>query len=281
MPSIKLRACAAIGALMAIGTLTMSHSARADRLADIKARGTLICGTQSSSVPYAYQDPNTRAFVGYDVDICKALAKGLGVALEHRPLSTEARIPELKLGRVDVVAGSMAYLPERAAQVDFSLQYLQGKIKVLVRESSGINTFADLKDKRVCASKGSSSAAIAERALSGSRVMTFQDVAACNLALQSGRVDAFTAGELVLKRFFIDSRKSGDPYRLLEEATAVERIGIVADKGNAGLVAAVNDVLRKIEASGELDAIFDQWIGKDSIYGLTRSFKVEPVDQAM
>jgi polar amino acid transport system substrate-binding protein len=266
---------------MAIGALTISHSARADRLGDIKARGTLICGTQSSSVPYAYQDLNTRTFVGYDVDICKALAKGLGVALEHRPLSTEARIPELKLGRVDVVAGSMAYLPERAAQVDFSLQYLQGKIKVLVRESSGINTFADLKDKRVCASKGSSSAAIAERALSGSRVMTFQDVAACNLALQSGKVEAFTAGELVLTRFFVDSRKSSDPYRLLEEATAIERIGIVADKGNSGLLAAVNDVLRKMDADGELDAIFDQWMGKNSIYGLTRSFKVEPVDQAM
>jgi polar amino acid transport system substrate-binding protein len=280
MPSVKPLTCAAIGVLMAIGALTISHSARADRLGDIKARGTLICGTQSSSVPYAYQDPNTRAFVGYDVDICKALAKGLGVALEHRPLSTEARIPELKLGRVDVVAGSMAYLPERAAQVDFSLQYLQGKIKVLVRESSGINTFADLKGKRVCASKGSSSAAIAERALSSSRVMTFQDVAACNLALQSGKVEAFTAGELVLKRFFIDSRKSSDPYRLLEEATAIERIGIVADKGNSGLLAAVNDVLRKMDADGELDTIFDQWMGKNSIYGLTRSFKVEPVDQA-
>jgi polar amino acid transport system substrate-binding protein len=55
----------------------------------------------------------------------------------------------------------------------------------------------------------------------------------------------------------------------------------VADKGNSGLLAAVNDVLRKMDADGELDAIFDQWMGKNSIYGLTRSFKVEPVDQAM
>ncbi|MEI2418340.1 ABC transporter substrate-binding protein [Orrella sp. JC864] len=251
--------------------------AQADRLAEVKSRGKLVCGTQSTSVPYAYQDASTRTFVGYDVDMCKALAKGLGVELEHRPLSTEARIPELKMGRVDVVAGSMAYLPERAQQVDFSLQYLQGNIKVLVKENSGIADLAGLAGKRVCASKGSSSAAIAERVLKESRVMTFQDVAACNLALQSGKVEGFTAGELILKRFENDSRKTAEPYRLLDEATFVERIGLVVDKGNPELLAALDGVLQRMDASGELDAIFDRWVGKDSVYQLTRTFKVEPV----
>jgi polar amino acid transport system substrate-binding protein len=254
--------------------------AHADRLKDIKERGKLVCGTQSASVPYAYQDQSSRTFVGYDVDMCKALAKRLGVELDHRPLSTEARIPELKLGRVDVVAGSMAYLPERAQQVDFSLQYLQGEIKVLVRESSGITNLAGLAGKRVCASKGSSSAAIAERVLTGSRVMSFQDVAACNLALQGGRVDAFTAGELVLKRFLNASEASIEHYALLQEPTAVERIGLVIDKGNPDLLAAINDVIRKMEADGELDAIFNRWLGKDTVYGLSRNFKVEPVGPA-
>lgn len=252
-------------------------AAQADRLKEIKERGKLICGTQSTSVPYAYQDQSSRTFVGYDVDMCKALAKGLGVELDHRPLSTEARIPELKLGRVDVVAGSMAYLPERAQQVDYSLQYLQGEIKVLVRESSGIANLAGLAGKRVCASKGSSSAAIAERVLTGSRVMSFQDVAACNLALQSGRMDAFTAGELVLKRFLNASEASAEHYTLLQEPTAVEHIGLVVDKGNPELLAAINGVIQNMDQDGELDATFNRWMGKDTVYGLSRNFKVEPV----
>ncbi|WP_407149343.1 ABC transporter substrate-binding protein [Bradyrhizobium sp. ORS 86] len=255
-------------------------AAHADRLKEIKERGKLVCGTQSTSVPYAYQDQSSRTFVGYDVDMCKALAKGLGVELEHRPLSTEARIPELKLGRVDVVAGSMAYLPERAQQVDYSLQYLRGEIKVLVRESAGIANLAGLAGKRVCASKGSSSAAIAERVLTNSRVMGFQDVAACNLALQSGRVDAFTAGELVLKRFLNASEASAERYALLQEPTAVEHIGLVVDKGNPELLAAINGVIQKMDSDGELDAIFNRWMGKDTVYGLSRNFKVEPVSTA-
>ena len=84
-------------------------SAHASRLDDIKSRGKLICATLSGSEPLAYQDPQTRQYVGFDVDTCAALAKRMGVALEHRPITVEARIPELGLGRVDVVAAAMGY----------------------------------------------------------------------------------------------------------------------------------------------------------------------------
>jgi len=275
MQTRNWKSCAAA---LVVGSLGLMGTAQADRLATIKEKNTLVCGTQNASVPYAYQDATTRTFIGYDVDMCQALAKGLGVKLEHKPLSTEARIPELKMGRVDVVAGAMAYLPERAQQVDFSLQYLQGNIKVLVKENAGIKDLAGLAGKRVCASKGSSSAAIAERVLKDSRVMTFQDVASCNLGLQSDKVEGFTAGELVLKRFENDSRQSGSPVVMLAEPTYVERIGLVVDKGNPELLAAINEVLRKMDASGELDTIYKKWMGDDSIYKLKRTFKVEPVN---
>lgn len=275
MKSVQLNVL--LAGLGAIATLAIAPAAHADRLADIKARGTLICGTQNASAPYAYQDPATRSFVGYDVDMCGALARGLGVKLEHKPLSTEARIPELKMDRVDVVAGSMAYLPERAEQVDFSLQYLQGSIKVLVKKAAGIKTLDDLANRKVCASKGSSSAAIASRVLAKSQVMTFQDVSSCYLGLQNDKVEGFTAGELVLKRFELDSAKSGDAMVLLDQPTYVERIGLVVNKGNPELLAALNQVLVALDQSGELDRAYTKWLGAESIYKLTRSFKVEPV----
>lgn len=275
MKSVQLNVV--LAGLSAIAALAIAPAAHADRLADIKARGTLICGTQNASAPYAYQDPATRSFVGYDVDMCGALARGLGVKLEHKPLSTEARIPELKMDRVDVVAGSMAYLPERAEQVDFSLQYLQGSIKVLVKKVAGIKTLDDLANRKVCASKGSSSAAIAGRVLSKSQVMTFQDVSSCYLGLQNDKVEGFTAGELVLKRFELDSAKSGDAMVLLDQPTYVERIGLVVNKGNPELLAALNQVLLELDKSGELDRAYTKWLGAESIYKLTRSFKVEPV----
>lgn len=182
--------------------------------------------------------------------------------------------------RVDVVAGSMAYMPERARQVDFSLQYLQGDIKVMVKKNSGIHSLAGLAGKKVCASKGSSSAAVATRSLPKTRVLTFQDIASCYLGLQSDKVEGFTAGELTLTRFVIDSEGKGDPVVVLEEPTYTEHMGVVVNKGNPKLLAAVNETIQRLDKTGGLTAIYDKWLGEKSIYKLKRTFKVEPVDKA-
>lgn len=253
-------------------------AALANRLDDIKQRGTLICGTQNASSPYGFQDPKTREYVGYDVDMCKAIAKQMGVKFEHKPLSTEARIPEVKMGRVDVVAGAVAWLPKRAEEVDFSLQYLQGYIKVLVKKDSGIKSLADLQGKKVCASSGSSSAAIAQKVIKGADVLTFQNISQCYLGLQNDKVVAMTAGELVLRRFAIDSAKTDTPAELLSEPTYTEHIGIIMNKGEPELKKAVDDAIVALDKRGELTNIFNKWMGKDSIYKIDRSFKVMPVD---
>ncbi|HUG58564.1 MAG TPA: ABC transporter substrate-binding protein [Candidimonas sp.] len=258
----------------------MANAAMANKLDDIKARGTLICGTQNASSPYGFQDPKTREYVGYDVDMCKAIAKQMGVKLEHKPLSTEARIPELKMGRVDIVAGSMAYLPARAKEVDFSLQYLQGNIKVLVKKDSGIKTLADLAGKKICASSGSSSAAIASKVLTKSDILTFQTISQCYLGLQSGKVQGMTAGELVLLRFQNESQKTDTPTQMLEEPTYTEHIGVVVNKGETALLKAVDTAIQEIDKSGDLTKNYDKWLGQDTIYKLKRNFKVESVATA-
>lgn len=267
------------GAALFLAALLAAPAAHADRLADIKARGKLICGTQNASAPYAFQDPASRSYVGYDVDMCNALAKGLGVKLEHKPLSTEARIPELKMGRVDVVAGSMAYLPERAAQVDYSLQYLQDDIRILVKKKSGITQLADLAGKKVCTSKGSSSSAVAQRVLSKSSMLSFQDVSSCFVALQNEKVDAMPGGDLGLLRFQLKSAQEGaDPTAMLDEPIFTEHMGLVVEKGNPELLTAINKVIVAMDKRGELTAIYDTWMGSKSQYKLVRTFKVEPVD---
>src|SRR5690606_6463677 len=182
---------AALGAVIAAAA--WAGPAAASQLDDIKARGTIVCGTQNASAPDGYQDPATREYVGYDVDMCKAVAGQMGLKVQHKPVSTEARIPEVKMGRVDMMAGAVAWLPKRAEQVDFSDQYLQGYIKVLVKEDSGIKTLVDLKDKKVCASSGSSSAAIAQKVLPDAQVLTFQNISQCYVGLQSGKVAALPA----------------------------------------------------------------------------------------
>ncbi|PUA16609.1 transporter substrate-binding domain-containing protein [Glaciimonas sp. PCH181] len=257
----------------------VTASAHADQLSDIKARGSLNCGTQNASEPYAFPDPTTRQIVGFDVDICNALAKGLGVKLQHKPLSTDARIPELKTRRVDVLAASVAYMPARAKQIDFSDQYFVAPIKILVRDSSPIKTIADLDGKKISASEGSSSAALGASKMPTSRLLTFHDISSGFLALQQGKVDGLIAGQLILSRFVREAaQKGGDQYRLLPGSLFEERMGAAINKNEPTLMTAINQILVDYEKSGALQTSFDKWLGAGSVYKMTRDYKVEPIN---
>src|SRR3954454_2875723 len=134
-----------------------SLAARADQLADIKARGKLICGTLGTAEPFSFQDPRTREIVGYDVDICRKVAESLGVTLELKPMATEARIPELVQGRVDILAANLGYTKERAQQIDYSNSYFVSLQKIIVTKESKITSFEQLGGKKVTALKGTTS----------------------------------------------------------------------------------------------------------------------------
>ncbi|TDG08334.1 transporter substrate-binding domain-containing protein [Paraburkholderia guartelaensis] len=265
-------------AFLMITILAGVSSVHADELADIKARGTLVCGTQNASEPYAFPDPNTRQIVGFDVDVCRALAQGLGVKLEHRTLSTDARIPELKTHRVDVLAAAMAWLPARAAQVDYSDQYYVAPIRVLVRADSSIQNLEQLSGKKIAASEGSSSAAVSVTRLPNSNLLTFHDIPSAFLALQQGKVEGLVAGQNILARFANEAAQKGGPqYRLLAAPVYEERWGVVINKNEPALMAAVNKVLHDYDKSSGLQQSFDKWLGVNSPYKFTRDYKVEPI----
>jgi polar amino acid transport system substrate-binding protein len=284
-------------AFLSITILASVSSVHADELADIKARGTLVCGTQNASEPYAFPDPTTRQIVGFDVDVCRTLAQGLGVKLEHRTLSTDARIPELKTHRVDVLAAAMAWLPARAAQVDYSDQYYVAPIRVLVRadssiqnldqlsgkkiaasEGSSIQNLDQLSGKKIAASEGSSSAAVSVTRLPNSNLLTFHDIPSAFLALQQGKVEGLVAGQNILARFANEAAQKGGPqYRLLAAPVYEERWGVVINKNEPALMAAVNKVLHDYDKSSGLQQSFDKWLGVNSPYKFTRDYKVEPI----
>lgn len=265
-------------AVLTITLLATLGRANADELADIKTRGTLVCGTQNASEPYAFPDATTRQIVGFDVDVCRALAQGLGVKLDHRTLSTDARIPELKTHRVDVLAAAMAWLPARAAQVNYSDQYYVAPIRVLVRADSPIQNLDQLGGKKIAASEGSSSAAVSVSRLPNSNLLTFHDIPSAFLALQQGKVDGLVAGQNILARFANESaQKGGQQYRMLAAPVYEERWGVVMNKNEPALMAAVNKILHDYDKSNGLQQSFDKWLGVNSPYKFTRDYKVEPI----
>lgn len=263
-------------AAVATSMLLTATTASADQLADIKQRGTLICGVLGTIEPFSYTNPQTREVQGYDVDFCKAIAQGLNVKLEIKLVANAARIPELQQGRVDVLAAALGWTPERAQQIAYSDQYFVSLTKVGVRHSDGIKTLADLAGKRVSANKGSTSEMAVRKAIPTAITVTYQDAPASFLALQQGKVDGFAIGEMMLVKFK-QQMASTTPIDILEPAVLHEIWGIGMRTGETGLINQVNSVLRSMEKSGEASKIFDKWLGSGTEYKLHRDFKAEPI----
>src|SRR5665647_3689243 len=66
-----------------------------DTLAEVKKNGVLVAGVKDSLPPFGSVDPNTKEFVGYDIDFVKYIAKKLGVKVEFKPVSSANRMPML------------------------------------------------------------------------------------------------------------------------------------------------------------------------------------------
>lgn len=259
---------------LVIALCALSTSAQADRLNDIKSRGKLICATLSGSEPLAFQDPKTRQYVGFDVDTCAAIAKRLGVALEHKPITVEARIPELSLGRVDLVAAAMGYTKERAEQIAYSDIHYQIPLKIVVASNSGITKFTEMTGKKISANKGSTPELYTRSKIPGAEVVTYQDSPTAFMALAQGKVQGFAIAQATGARFI---EEGAGKFKFLDESLAFEPTGLGVKKDEPNLLAAVNKALRDMEAAGELDAMWNKWYGPDTRFKIVREKKLTPV----
>lgn len=262
--------------LAAALTLGAAGTASADQLADIKARGKLICGTLGIAEPFSFQHPQTRQIIGYDVDMCQKVADSLGVPLELKQIAVEARIPELIQGRVDILAANLGHTPERAQQIDFSFSYFVSQQKIMVTKESGITTLDKLAGKKITAIKGSSSEQGVRRLIPTAETVTFQDTSSAFLALVQDKVDAFCASELVLVKLRKQAAAK-TPMVLIEKSLFVEPWGLGLRKGETAFKAHVNGVLAGLATSGEIDKIFGKWFGAGTAFDIKRDFPVEEI----
>ncbi|MBN8945389.1 MAG: ABC transporter substrate-binding protein [Rhizobiales bacterium] len=269
----RLTSMLALGAALVAGATV---AAQADQLADIRARGKLICGTLGTAEPFSFQHPQTRQIVGYDVDICQKVAESLGVALELKPIAVEARIPELIQGRVDILAANLGYTPERAQQIDFSFSYFVSQQKIMVTRDSGLTTLEQLAGKKVTALKGSSSEQGVRRLIPTAETVTFQDTSAAFLALVQDKVDAFCASELILVKLRQQAQAT-NPMVVIEKSLFVEPWGLGFRRGETAFRNHVNGVLAGLETSGEIDRIFTRWLGEGTVFNIRRDFKIEEI----
>ncbi|RMR01909.1 Glutamine ABC transporter, periplasmic glutamine-binding protein [Pseudomonas syringae pv. helianthi] len=209
-------------AALALSPLAVSI-AHADQLSDVMSKKTLSCGVYADVPPFSAPDPKTRELVGMDVDLCRALAKHMGVELELKPLSVEARIPEVKMGRVDVIFANLAYTRSRADQIQFSDPYYIAKETLVVRAANADQPKTFFKGKRISSTKGSTSEQSIR--LADATPVTFQDTGSAYMALQQNKVVGLVTNTMTAIKLVGQAKASGVELAIAKEPMALEPIG--------------------------------------------------------
>jgi len=261
-------------AAAALAFAALALPAQADQLADIMARKELKCGTFADVPPFAAPDPKTREMVGFDVDLCMAIAKRWGVAAKITPLSVEGRVPEVKLGRVDVTIANLAYTLSRAEQIQFSDPYYLAKEMLAVKASDPGTSKADFKGKRIAAAKGSTSELAVK--LNGSEPLTFQDTGSVFMAVQQSKAAGMVANTMTITKLVNESKSGGVPLKMIAEPMVYQPIGVGMKKDEPALLAKINETLLAMDQADEINTLWNKWLGPDTEFKMVRTDKVVP-----
>ncbi|HEY3147224.1 MAG TPA: transporter substrate-binding domain-containing protein, partial [Dongiaceae bacterium] len=146
MSHMLRNAVAGLAALVAVsaGSATAQEQSKLD---EVLARGKLIVGTGSTNAPWHFKDESGN-LVGFDIDIAKIIAKGLfndDTKVEFVDQASDARIPNVTTGKVDITCQFMTVTAERAQQVAFTIPYYREGVALLVSADGKYKTYDDLK----------------------------------------------------------------------------------------------------------------------------------------
>jgi polar amino acid transport system substrate-binding protein len=246
-------------ALVAAGILGGFTAQAQDKgIEAIKKKGKLVVGTASGYYPFEMVDKKNE-LVGFDVDIAKAIAKGMGVQIEFQNYAFSGLIPALQSSKIDLVIAGMTVTDKRKEVVDFSDTYFVSGQALLVNKSvPNVKKPEDLdkKDFVIAVSMGTTADQTASRIFKNATVKKFEGSALAGLELLNGKAQAVvheTPWVAIYQRMNPDKT-----YAILEPFTT-EDLGIAVPKGNPDLVAWLNAFLKKYREGGEYKKAYAYW----------------------
>ncbi|MFZ2870890.1 transporter substrate-binding domain-containing protein [Zavarzinia sp.] len=128
--------------------------ARADALADIRARGELIAGVKADYEPFGYRGA-TGDIIGFDADVAADLAAAIGVPVRLVAVTSANRLQKLAAGEIDVVVATLGDTIDRRRLVRMiEPGYYGGGASVLLPGDSPIRDWASLRGAPLCAVQG-------------------------------------------------------------------------------------------------------------------------------
>ena len=236
-------------------------------------RGVLKVGVKNAVQGFSFQDTLTGEYKGLEDSLAEMIAEHLGVDVEFTTVTAATRGELLDSGDIDAVLATFTITDERKKSWDFSTPYYTDYVSVLVEDSTGIKELADLKDKVVGVSSGSTSARALVKAMIDAGVLDganfdadtfnadtwkdgisfrqYDDYPAISTALSAGEVQGFCVDKSILAIYKTDGRS------YIDAEFAPQEYGVATKKGS-DFSAVCDELITGWLADGTVDQLIKE-----------------------
>ncbi len=247
---------------------TVVPSAAADTLDEIKAKGTLVVGSEAAYEPFDYMEDGK--VVGYNIDIITEIAQRNNLKLEKITLPFTGLLPALLAKKLDFVVAALTVTPERVARYAFTRPVSDTTHVILVREGDDrIKTLEDLSGKVVAGQLASSfekelrelDARLKSEGKAGlGELKLFVSLPEMQVALASRQLDAITISTPMAA---VLMKKRPGLFKIAAPLSDVLYLAWAARPEDTALRDFINEQIGLLKADGTLRQLQDKWFGAE------------------
>ena len=239
-------------------------------LVPARFNGTLRIATSAPYPPFEYYDEKNE-LVGIDIDVVRAIAAKMGVAVVFDNIQFDGIIPGVQARKYDMIASSMGDTVEREKVLNFIDYTTLGNVVLTRAGDTSIRDLVDLCGKRVTRQSGDvfatfigkiqpqcKSAGKAEVA-----IRTLPDSNAALLAIKSGSADAQIVN-MSAAESLVAAKENAGLFRIVKAADrkhgwSPQNGGFGVLQSETELTAAIEAATKAVKADGTLQAIAEHY----------------------
>ena len=218
----------------------------------------LVIGVKADQPGLGLQTGTT--YAGFDVEIGKIVAKGLGVDpsnIEWKTTVSANREPFIQNGQVDIVIATYTINDKRKEVVSFAgPYYMAGQSILVLADNDDIESEDDLVGQPVCSVTGSTPAA--KLAEIGAEPVLTDTYSNCLEPLRSGQVVAVSTDNVILAG--LAAQNEGE-FKVVGKPFTEEPYGIGLALEDTEFRMLINDVLEKAEEDGRYEEAWNETAG--------------------
>ena len=245
-------------------------SAASPVLDRIKEKGSITFAYRDGTPPFSFKDRGGRVR-GYSVDLCVRVAMAVQRTLAMKelkidwiPVTAATRLDAVASGKADAECGTSTITLARMETVDFSLPIFVDGGGVIVRAGSKLSRLVDLKGKRIAVIAGTTTEQALTKALTAAEapavLVPVKDGAEGMALLAKRKVDGYAGDRVVLAGLRLRASRPDD-FDFVVGDFSFEPYALVLPRNDPDFRLAVNRALADLYRHGDIDPIYQQWLG--------------------